>query len=200
MSERTVLVASTDRLFAEAAGAFMGGQPGWRVVGRETDGVAAVASAARQRPDAVLILGEVGRVGAAGLAREVRRRRADSAVVVVGDAHSAHATVLPPDTTAEGILAALSQEGVRTETQAPDATGEGVALLKTLTRQELIVLRLLAEGLSMREIAARRGVSQHTARTHIQNLYAKLGCHNRVEVVHFANRHGIVGYRRGPGG
>jgi DNA-binding NarL/FixJ family response regulator len=200
MSERTVLIASSDRLFADAASAFMGGQPGWRVVGREMDGVAAVASVARQRPDAVLILGEVGRVGAAGLAREVRRRRSDSAVVVVGDGHSADATVLPRDATAEEILAALLQERVRTETQPSQATGEGVALLKTLTRQELIVLRFLAEGLSMREIATRRGVSQNTVRTHIQNLYAKLGCHNRVEVVHFANRHGVVGYHGGPGG
>jgi DNA-binding NarL/FixJ family response regulator len=72
-----------------------------------------------------------------------------------------------------------------------------MALLSSLTKQELVVLRMLAEGLTMSDIAARRGVTQNTVRTHIQNLYAKLGCHNRVEVVHFANRHGVVGFLRG---
>jgi len=199
MSDRSVLVASGNRLFAEAAAAYLDAQPGWTVIGRETDGVAVVAAAARLRPDAVLVLGEVARVGASGLAREVRRRRDDAAVVVVGTESSADATRLPADATAEDVLAALAKvRGPATE--EPRADREGIDLLRALTKQELIVLRMLAEGLTQREIAARRGVSQNTVRTHIQNLYAKLGCHNRVEVVHFANRHGVVGFRGGSGG
>ena len=196
MSDRSVLVASADRLFAEAAAAWLDAQPGWSVTGRETDGVAAVAAAARSRPDAVLVLGEVDRVGAAGLAREVRRRRDDAVVVVVGADGSPKAVVLPADAPAEDVLGALaSAEGP--SGSEPPASREGIALLRSLTKQELVVLRMLAEGLTMRDIAARRGVTQNTVRTHIQNLYAKLGCHNRVEVVHFANRHGVVGFLRG---
>lgn len=199
MSDRSVLVASTDRLFAEAAAAYLDSQPGWTVAGRESDGVAAVAAASRGRPDAVLVLGEVGRVGAAGLAREVRRRRSDAAVVVVGAEGAPGATLLPADASAEDILAAMASE-TAPERSEPQPTREGIALLRSLTRQELIVLRMLAEGLTMRDIAARRGVTQNTVRTHIQNLYAKLGCHNRVEVVHFANRHGVVGFHGGSNG
>lgn len=199
MSERTVLIASSDRLFTDAAGAFLDQQSGWRVVGRETDGVAAVAVAARLKPDALLVLGEVGRVGALGLAREMRRRRPDATVVVVGEGRSGDATVLPAVATAEHVLAALSHEGFAAEAGEGPSRREGIELLQTLTRQELLVLRLLAEGLTLREIAARRAVSQHTVRTHIQNLYGKLGCHNRVEVVHFANRHGVVRFHGADG-
>ena len=199
MSDRSVLVASADRLFADAAAAYLDTQPGWAAIGRETDGIAAVSVAARLRPDAVLVLGEVGRVGAADLAREVRRRHDEAAVVVVGGEGSPDATVLSAEATAEDVLAALATNSAPAGAESRDGR-EGIALLRSLTRQELVVLRLLAEGLTMREIAARRGVSQNTVRTHIQNLYAKLGCHNRVEVVHFANRHGVVGYRGGSNG
>lgn len=194
MSDRSVLVASGDRLFAEAAAAYLDAQDGWTVIGRETDGVAAVAAAARLRPDAVLVLGEVGRVGASGLAREVRRRRPGAAVVVVGADGAPGAAVLARDATADDILSALGRDEAPAGAQMGESR-EGIALLRSLTKQEVIVLRMLAEGLTMRDIAARRGVSHNTVRTHIQNLYAKLGCHNRVEVVHFANRHGVVGFR-----
>ncbi|MFY9588984.1 MAG: response regulator transcription factor, partial [Actinomycetota bacterium] len=110
-----------------------------------------------------------------------------------------HAVVLPADARADDVLAALAgaeaPPGTADEGTRPQESREGIALLRSLTKQELVVLRMLAEGLTLREIATRRGVSQNTVRTHIQNLYGKLGCHNRVEVVHFANRHGVVGYR-----
>jgi DNA-binding NarL/FixJ family response regulator len=188
-----VLVASSDRLAGESTAALLRSRAGWRVVGFESDGVAAVAMAARLRPDAVLVIGEVGRLGAGGLEREVRRRRPETIVVVVGGGNSSDTTFLPSRSTVQEVLDALASERTARVEKAP-ARGDGIALLKTLTRQELMVLRLLAEGLTQKEIAARRGMSQHTVRTHIQNLYAKLHCHNRVEVIHFANRHGVVGF------
>ncbi len=54
-------------------------------------------------------------------------------------------------------------------------------------------MRLLAEGLDMSEIAHDLGVSTHTIRTHMQNLYKKLGFHRRLDVLLFAARHGLVG-------
>jgi DNA-binding NarL/FixJ family response regulator len=36
-------------------------------------------------------------------------------------------------------------------------------------------------------------LSAHTVRTHTQNLYAKLGVHNRLQLMRFAARHGLVG-------
>jgi two-component system nitrate/nitrite response regulator NarL len=65
-------------------------------------------------------------------------------------------------------------------------------LLRSLTRRELAVLRLLAQGVDTRGVAETLGISTHTVRTHLQNLYAKLGCHTRLEVVRIAARHGLL--------
>ena len=61
-----------------------------------------------------------------------------------------------------------------------------------LTRSELDVLRLLAEGLIPKEIAARSGRSVCTVRVHIANVIAKLGCHGRSEAVRTAHRMGLI--------
>jgi DNA-binding NarL/FixJ family response regulator len=68
-----------------------------------------------------------------------------------------------------------------------------MALLRTLTSRERLILKLLAEGVAVRDIGGRLDVSQHTVRTHMQNLYAKLGAHSRLDVVRFAAEHGLVG-------
>ena len=50
-----------------------------------------------------------------------------------------------------------------------------------LTSRELQVAALIGEGLSAGDIARRLGVSIHTARRHVERLYAKLGVHSRAE-------------------
>ena len=61
-----------------------------------------------------------------------------------------------------------------------------------LTTRELEVLRLVAEGLTDREIAARLVLSRHTVHRHLQNAYAKLGSSSRTAAVVEANRLGLL--------
>jgi HD-GYP domain-containing protein (c-di-GMP phosphodiesterase class II) len=61
-----------------------------------------------------------------------------------------------------------------------------------LTQRELEVLRLLARGLTTREIAERLGVAPKTAGNHIEHIYAKTGAVNRVTASHFAVHHGVL--------
>src|SRR5258707_1075288 len=56
-------------------------------------------------------------------------------------------------------------------------------LLATLTNKELYILQLIAEGRSNKEIAAINFVEVSTIKTHINNMYAKLGLRNRREAV-----------------
>ena len=64
--------------------------------------------------------------------------------------------------------------------------------LGRLTPREREVLRLLAEGLDNKAIAARLSLSPDTARTHVVKLLAKLGVDSRLQAALLALRHGVA--------
>jgi HD-GYP domain-containing protein (c-di-GMP phosphodiesterase class II) len=61
-----------------------------------------------------------------------------------------------------------------------------------LTAREVDVLRLLARGLSSRQISAQLVISPKTARNHIEHIYAKIGATSRVTASLFAIQHGLL--------
>lgn len=71
-------------------------------------------------------------------------------------------------------------------------TDAGAATAPHLSEREREVLRLVAEGLSSREIADRLCLSAKTVITHRANIMEKLGVHNRAELVKYAIREGLV--------
>ena len=62
-----------------------------------------------------------------------------------------------------------------------------------LTDRETEVLRLVAKGLSYRQIAERLVVSHRTVQNHVQNTLGKLQLHNRVELTRYAIEQGLDG-------
>jgi DNA-binding NarL/FixJ family response regulator len=62
-----------------------------------------------------------------------------------------------------------------------------------LTDRETEVLRLVAKGLSYKQIAERLGVSHRTVQNHVQNTLNKLQLHNRVELTRYAIERGLDG-------
>ena len=67
-----------------------------------------------------------------------------------------------------------------------------------LTARETEVLRLVATGMSYKEIAGELFLSHRTVQNHVQNTLGKLHLHNRVELVRFALAHGLEDERPGP--
>jgi len=61
-----------------------------------------------------------------------------------------------------------------------------------LTTREVQVLRLVAMGLSNREIADRLIISKKTAGSHVEHIYSKVGASNRAQASVFAMRHSLV--------
>jgi DNA-binding NarL/FixJ family response regulator len=66
------------------------------------------------------------------------------------------------------------------------------AQLDSLTVREKEVLRLMAEGLSSRSVAAQLGISYTTVRTHIRSLGSKLGVHSKLEAIVKARELGLL--------
>jgi two-component system, NarL family, response regulator YdfI len=132
------------------------------------------------------------------LADAPRRVRADVAVergLIRG--------VLPRDATSGEILAAIDAVVAGLVALHPDALGArarreplparvGADPAQSLTAREIEVLGMLAEGLGNKIIAARLGISTHTAKFHVASILAKLGAGSRTEAVTIGMRRGLV--------
>jgi two-component system, NarL family, response regulator YdfI len=74
----------------------------------------------------------------------------------------------------------------------PPASQPLPELTEPLTRREREVLQMLAAGLANKEIAARLGISDHTAKFHVAAILGKLGAATRTEAVALGIRRGLV--------
>jgi DNA-binding NarL/FixJ family response regulator len=74
----------------------------------------------------------------------------------------------------------------------PAPVGDGGGPLEPLTAREAEVLQLLARGFANKRIAAALGISEHTAKFHVNAVLGKLGAHGRTDAVVRAARLGLV--------
>jgi DNA-binding NarL/FixJ family response regulator len=87
-----------------------------------------------------------------------------------------------------GLAGLVLGEFRRLATKPPAQPGE---VAPSLTARETQILRLVAKGLSYRQIAERLVLSHRTVQNHVQNTLTKLQLHNRVELVRYAIETGI---------
>ena len=87
-------------------------------------------------------------------------------------------------------LAALVLGEFRRLAAAPAGDGTDAP---QLTEREIEILRMVATGLSYKQIAARLVLSHRTVQNHVQNTLGKLHLHNRIELVRYAIEHGLAG-------
>jgi predicted ATPase/DNA-binding NarL/FixJ family response regulator/DNA-binding XRE family transcriptional regulator len=117
-----------------------------------------------------------------GLGRAVHRLgRADEAVRQLRAAEAVAEGIASPQRQAE-VRAALADLGETTAAALPDG----------LTSRQAEVLRLLAGGLSNKQIAAELFLSPATVERHLATVYRKLGVGGRVEAARYAIAHGLA--------
>jgi LuxR family maltose regulon positive regulatory protein len=96
----------------------------------------------------------------------------------IADLLRAVAATRGPETLyAQRLRAAFGKSGPASGSPA------ALPLAEPLSEREREVLRLLAEGRSIEDVAERLIISVHTARTHVRNVYAKLDAHNRAQAI-----------------
>jgi DNA-binding NarL/FixJ family response regulator len=159
---------------------------------------------AAQAGDESLLVGDV--IITAGLQEEQIPEAGLPVVALTGDVDATGwgSTIrawLPLDAMPMEIAAALNGVAngltILTSTQAkrwlPSGNPKATETLgESLTRREQEVLRLAADGLSNKELAAKLGISERTAKFHIGQIMAKLAASSRTEAVSIGIRRGIV--------
>ena len=100
---------------------------------------------------------------------------------------------------ADALMAAVRAVGLGLSVGRPglesNAAGSGAASADgggDLTPREVEVLRIVAEGLPNKAVAARLGISDHTVKFHINAIFTKLGAQSRTEAVTRATRRGLL--------
>ena len=189
---------------------------GFEVVATAGDGGEAVRRAPAARPDVVVLdlqlpvlsgVEVTRQLVAADPTRRVLVLSASGEHVDVLEAMKAGATgYLVKSASREELLEAVSRtalgEAVFTPGLAGLVLGEfrrlstepaqpGGGAAPRLTDRETEVLRLVAKGLSYKQIAERLVLSHRTVQNHVQNTLNKLQLHNRVELVRYAIQQGL---------
>ncbi|WP_338676199.1 response regulator transcription factor [Streptomyces sp. SCSIO 30461] len=90
-----------------------------------------------------------------------------------------------------GLAGLVLGEYRRLAAEPVPATGADQPKAPQLTERETEVLRLVAKGLSYKQIAERLVISHRTVQNHVQNTLGKLQLHNRVELVRYAIERGL---------
>jgi DNA-binding NarL/FixJ family response regulator len=182
-------------------------RPGLEVVGEAGTGDEAIAASERLHPDVVVLDLVMPGVDGFEVIRRLRQANNSARVLILTNRDDAEAAfeamrldvngyltkTTPLDELVDAIEAVGRGEEVFTAALVRLAHSRLGALARraraaananaVLSRRELDVLRLIAEGLTARQIASRLKVSQRTVETHISNLYRKLGVRSRVQAV-----------------
>ena len=188
------------------------------VVGEAGNGEQAVHSAARLKPDVVLMDIRMPELDGIAATRQIAGGSAEPAPRVlilttfdldeyVYDALGAGASgFLIKDSSPEQLVSAIRVIAGGEALLAPSVTSRLIEQfartrairqepppgLDELTTRELEVLKLVARGLSNAEIAVSLSVSDSTVKTHVARLLSKLGLRDRVQVVVLAYESGLV--------
>lgn len=211
----TVLVADDHPLWRDAVTRDLE-QAGYRVVATAATGAEAVRRAAATRPDVVLTDLNMPDGDGVACTTAILAANPNCRVLVLSASGEADDVLAAVKAGATGYLVKSASREDLLEAVARTARGDAVftpglaglvlgefrrmsatpapdrrPAAPTLTQRETEVLRLVAKGLSYKDIAARLVLSHRTVQNHVQNTLGKLHLHNRVELVRYAIATGL---------
>jgi DNA-binding NarL/FixJ family response regulator len=178
------------------------------VVGRAASTKDGVGLVQEHQPE--LLVTEIADAAVAEYVEEVRRSSPSTRVVVlsavedrdvVDAALRAGATAYVIKTALPDDFAAAVRQVFSHSVYLPGPNGNGPRLeprpdhavaTHELTRRELEILQLVAEGAPNSEVARKLWITQQTVKFHLSNIYKKLGVANRTEAASWAQRQGLL--------
>ncbi len=216
MSAIKVLIVDDHMVVRDGLVSMLSREPDFQVVGQAENGRDAVAAAHSLRPDVILMDLRMPELDGVSAMREIRPECPDTRFLVlttfdtdefIFDAIDAGALgFLLKDTSREELFRAVRAVHRGQSVINPAVAARLLDRFNTLSRQgavhnllserEMDVLRLLADGSPNKAIARELVVSESTVKTHIANIFQKLGVNDRTGAVTEAMRRGILELRR----
>ncbi len=202
-----VLVADDHAVVRAGIVALLAAEPGIEVIGEAVDGEHAVELALSLRPDLVVIDVRMPKLTGDVATARIRERAPEVRVLVLTTYESDASILSAIEAGASGYLlkAAPAEEliaGVRSVAAgevalSPTIAAQLVARMRepapaALTPRETEVLRLVADGLSNREIGERLFLGESTVKTHLLRTFEKLGVNDRTRAVTLAMQRGLI--------
>jgi DNA-binding NarL/FixJ family response regulator len=215
-----VLIADDQPLYRRGLEVVLHTEEHIEVVGEAENGEEAIAKAEELAPDVVLMDVRMPRVNGIEATKEIRDRVPTTKILMltVSDEDSdlyeaikagASGYLLKEvsvEEVADSIRAVMQGESKITPSMASKLINEFSAMSKRvderqrlpvpqLTARELEVLKLVAKGMSNREIADELFISENTVKNHVRNILEKLHLHSRMEAVMYALREKLLDLR-----
>jgi DNA-binding NarL/FixJ family response regulator len=207
-----VLIADDHRMFRDLLRSALAAE--CDIVAEAADGESTLEIALRTKPQVILLDVLMPGIGGLGAAHELARKLPGIKILVLSQYHDEEYVIealgeagvagyiLKTDGAAE-IMPAIRavQAGLRylSPSIAPIVlhqmnrpAAERAAGKDILTRREREVLRLIAEGSTTKDIAARLNISPKTAQVHRDNLKEKLNLHSTAAIVRYAILHKMI--------
>lgn len=199
-----LVVVDDHRMFVDSVVRLLGAEPGFEVVGTAGTAQEGLDVARRERPDVVVL--DQGLPDGPGTAIVARLRSEAGARVLLLTGDESDAVLLDAIRAGcEGyVLKTRAYDDLAGAVRALQAGGAVVpperlvhlqaehANAERLTRREMEVLALVAEGHASKEIALQLGLTLNTVRNHAQHINEKLGAHNKTAAVAAATRRGLL--------
>ncbi|MGC8473095.1 MAG: response regulator [Candidatus Dormibacteria bacterium] len=203
-----MLVADDHPVVRQGLCAMLEAEPDLSVVADVGDGAAAVASTLDLQPDVVLMDVQMPGMDGIQALREILGRSPGTRVVMLTT--FGHENYVVPSFRAGAVGYLLKDVSRQELADSIRRVAGGESLLErpaplpeaaSISDRELEVLGLMAREMTNREIAQRLFLSEHTVKTHVSHILAKLGAVDRAGAVLRAWRQGLVPVEQesGPG-
>ena len=199
-----LLLADDHHVVRRGLAGLLDGEPGLRVVAEAADGHAAVELWREHRPDVALLDLRMPGLDGVEATRAIRAEAAEARIIVLttydhdegifAAVRAGARAYLLKDVRPEELFDCIRRVHAGEACLTPAVSTRLAARLgaSELTRRELEVLRLMAEGAGNKEIAERLFVSEVTVKTHVGSIFAKLNAASRAEAIALAAKRGLV--------